>query len=87
VTPSDPQAGDIIVCRERHAPAGPCSVGTFHGATQTPAATYAEALREANRIAVVDQVDVWATYRVRWADAVPQTFERLAQHRPQSQAR
>jgi len=75
------------VSRERHAPAGPCSVGPFQGLTQATVATYAEGLREAQRLALIEQVDVWTTYRARWADAVPQTFERLAHHRPQAQAR
>jgi hypothetical protein len=83
VTSSDPQPGDIIVYRERRVPAGPCAVGTFQGLTHTPAPTYADALREAHKLAVLEHVDVWTTYRVRWTDAVPQTFERLAQHRPQ----
>lgn len=76
-------AGDIVICRERRVPSGPCSVGAFGEGSPTPTATYAEALRHAKRLAVCQRVDVWTTYRVRWADTAPQTFRRSATHRLQ----
>jgi hypothetical protein len=79
----DLHAGDIIISRERLAPSGRCSVGAFGKMSPTAAATYADALREAKRLAVGQCVDVWMTYRVRWADTEPQTFQRLASHRLQ----
>jgi hypothetical protein len=79
----DPHAGDIIICRERLGPSGRCSVGAFGEMSRTAAPTYADALRHAKRLAVGQCVDVWMTYRVRWADTEPQTFQRLASHRLQ----
>ena len=73
--------GDIVICRERGAPSGACSVGAFGEVAHTQTATYAEALRRAKRLAVGQCVDVWATYRVRWADKEPPAFQRLATHR------
>jgi hypothetical protein len=74
--------GDIVVSRERGAPSGPCSVGAFGELSPAFAATYAEALRQAQKLAVGQHVDVWTTYRVRWSDRKPQTFQRLATRRP-----
>jgi len=80
------QPGDIVICQERRSPSGPCSFGAFGEVSQTAAATYAEALRLTKALAVRHSVDVWTTYRVRWADTEPQTFRRLATHRLQTQA-
>jgi hypothetical protein len=84
VSESDPQSGDIVIYRERTAQSGPCSVGVFstHERPCTASPTYAAALREAVRLAAYGRVDVWTTFRVRWTDTAPQTFERLARHRP-----
>jgi hypothetical protein len=82
--PSDPQAGDIVVYQERDLPCGPCVLGALGAALRTPWTTYAEALKEANKLAMREHVDVWTTYRVRWADAAPPSFRRLATRRPRS---
>lgn len=82
---SDPRNGDIIIYQERGAPSGPCSVGAFDQEPRTPAATYADGLRHAAKLAIHGHVDVWTTYRVRWADATPQTYRRLARYRSLTQ--
>jgi hypothetical protein len=82
---AEPQPGDLIVYRERGVHSGPCRFGAFGTATVTAAPTYAEALRRANRLAVSRQVDLWTSHRVRWADAVGPSFERVTTHRPQAQ--
>ncbi|MFI5177151.1 MAG: hypothetical protein ACHQO8_01220 [Vicinamibacterales bacterium] len=82
--PDSLRAGDIVICRERAAPSGPCSVGAFGEASTTRTATYGEALRCARKLAVGRKVDVWTTYRVRWADKQPQAFQRLATYRLQA---
>jgi hypothetical protein len=56
-------------------------VGAFGEVSNTRTATYGEALRCAKKLAVGRRVDVWATYRVRWADKEPQAFQRLATYR------
>jgi hypothetical protein len=80
-TPLDPQAGDIIVYRERHLRSGPCSVGTYGDGKRMPAATYAAALRQAQAMSAGHQVDIWITYRARWADPLRQTYQRVAARR------
>jgi hypothetical protein len=51
----------------------------------TAAPSYAEALRQANQLALSRQVDLWTSYRVRWADAVGPIFDRVTTYRPQTQ--
>jgi hypothetical protein len=79
---SNPQAGDIVVYQERDLPSGPCVIAAFGAGPRTPWTSYAGALKEANKLATREQVDVWTTYRVRWADAAPPTYRRLATRRP-----
>lgn len=78
---SSPQNGDIVILQERLSPSGPCSLSALGDRAETRVKTYADALRRAKPLAISQAVDVWTTYRVRWADAVPQTFRRLASHR------
>jgi hypothetical protein len=82
-TPSEPQSGDIIVYRERRLQSGPCSVGTFGEGKRVPTETYADALRQAQAMAADQQVDIWITYRARWADPLRQTYQRVAARRRQ----
>jgi hypothetical protein len=77
----DPQNGDIVIVQERETPSGSCSVGAVGETSRTRAGSYAEALKQAKGLAVGRRVDVWTTFRVRWADSGPQTFRLLASHR------
>jgi hypothetical protein len=79
--PEGPQIGDLIVYRERGAHSGPCQLGTFGAPELTAAPTWAEALRRGNVLAVSQHVDLWTSYRVRWADAAGPAFTRVATHR------
>jgi hypothetical protein len=82
-TASEPQPGDIIVYRERRLQSGPCSVGTFGEGKRVPTVTYADALRQAQTMAADQHVDIWITYRARWADPLRQTYQRVAARRRQ----
>lgn len=81
----EPQAGDLIVYRERGAHSGPCQLGSFGAPGLTAAPTYAEALRRGNKQALAQQVNLWSGYRARWADAVAPAFTRVATHRRPAQ--
>jgi hypothetical protein len=78
----EPQAGDLVVYRERGAPSGPCRLGAFGAPASTAAPTCADALRRGNQLALTQQVNLWTSYRARWADATAPTFTRVSTHRP-----